>query len=68
MQNIKNMKNVEDKEQITDPMVNTNFVFDQQMNNNYRSVRFGIQRSKDDMLGVLPKSIVVFPQSLKVFA
>jgi hypothetical protein len=36
------MKNVEDKKQIIDPTVNKNFIFDLQMNNNYRSVGFGM--------------------------
>jgi len=36
------MKNAEDKEQIIDPIMNTIFIFYLQMNNNYRSSRFGM--------------------------
>jgi hypothetical protein len=36
------MKNVENKKQIIDPMVNTIFIFDLQMSNNYKSEGFGI--------------------------
>jgi hypothetical protein len=54
------MKNVEEKKQITNPAMNTIFIFDLQMNNNYRSVGFGMQRSKDDMSCVSAKSVVVF--------
>ncbi len=38
------------------------------MNNNCKSAKFGMQRSKDDMLGVPVESTIVFTQSLKVFA
>jgi hypothetical protein len=38
------------------------------MNNNYKSARFGMQRSKDDMLGVSTESIVVFAQSSIILA
>ncbi len=62
------MKNVEDKEQITHPTVNTIFIFDLQMNNSYKSAGFGMQRSKDDMLSVSAESTIVFAQSLRTFA
>ncbi len=62
------MENDEDKEQITDPMVNIVFIFNLQMNNNCNNVGFGMQRSKDDMLGVSIESVIVFTQSLRVFA
>jgi hypothetical protein len=38
------------------------------MNNNYKSARFGMQRSKDNMSNISTKSIAVFAQSLGVFA
>jgi hypothetical protein len=58
------MKNVEDKKkQITNPTLNTNFIFDLQMNNNCKSVRFGMQRSKDDMLGISAESTLIFIRS-----
>ncbi len=64
------MKNDEDKEQIIDPIMNTIFIFDLQISNNYSSARFGMQRSKDDMSSIsveLAKesvqSPVVFSQS-----
>jgi hypothetical protein len=61
------MKNDENKEQITDLVVNTVFIFNLQMRNNCSSVRFGIQQFKDDMLGILIESIIVFTRSLGVF-
>jgi hypothetical protein len=54
------MKNVKNKEQITNPLVNTNFIFDLQMNNNYNNEGFGMQRSKDDMSSVLAQSTTTF--------
>ncbi len=60
------MKNVEDREQIIDRMVNTIFIFNLQMSNNYRSARFGMQRSKDDVSCVLVESTIIFTQSLGV--
>jgi hypothetical protein len=36
------------------------------MSNNYRSARFGMQRSKDDVSGVLVESTIIFTQSLGV--
>ncbi len=60
------MKNVKNKEQITNPMVNTIFIFDLQMNNNYKCVGFGMQRSKDDMSGISIESIIIFAWSLGV--
>ncbi len=61
------MKNVEDKEQIIDQAVNTCFIFDLQMNNNCRSVGLRMQIFKDDMLGVLAKSTIIFDWSLGGF-
>ncbi len=60
------MKNVEDEEQIN-PTMNIIFIFDLQMNNNCKSAEFGMQRSKDDMLGVLAESTTMFVQSSKIF-
>ncbi len=57
------MKNVEDKEHITDPTVNIIFIFDLQMSNNCRSEGFRMQRSKDDMSSILAKSATIFAQS-----
>ncbi len=57
------IKNDENKKQIIDPIVNTFFIFDLQMSNNCNSARFGMQISKDDILGVLAKSIIVFEYS-----
>jgi len=48
--------------------MNIIFIFNLQMNNNCRSARFGMQRSKDDMLGVLAESATRFAQSSRVFA
>ncbi len=62
------MKNVENEEQITNPRVNTTFIFDLWMNNNCKSEGFGMQRSKDNMLSVLAKSTTIFVQSLGIFA
>ncbi len=62
------MKNDENKEQITNLVMNTIFIFDLQMNNNCSRAKFRMQRSKDDMLGVLAESTIVFTQSLGVFA
>ncbi len=57
------MKNAENKEQITNPMVKTIIIFDLQMNNNYNNARFAIHIFKDDMLGVLIESTRIFVQS-----
>jgi hypothetical protein len=62
------MKDVEDKKQIIDSMVNMVFIFDLEMNNNCKSVQFGMQRCKDDMLSVSVESIAIFTQSLRVLA
>jgi len=40
--------------------VNIIFILDLQMSNNYNSVGFGMQRSKDDMLGASTKSTIIF--------
>ncbi len=61
------VQNVEDKEQIIDLIVNTIFIFNLQMNNNYKSVGFGMQRSNDDMSGILATLVAIFIQSSKVF-
>jgi hypothetical protein len=61
------MKNAKNKEQIIDPIMNTIFIFDLQMNNNCRSGGFGMQKFKDDMSGILAKLVVVFTQSSRVF-
>ncbi len=60
------MKNIENKEQIVDLMVNTIFIFNLQMSNKYKSVGFGMQRSKNDVLGVLVKSTTIFTQSSRI--
>jgi len=62
------MKNPEDKNHIIDLVVNIIFISNLQMNNNYKSVGFRMQRSKDDMLGVSTESIVIFAQSSGIFA
>jgi hypothetical protein len=49
-------------------MVNTIFIFDLQKNNNCNSVRFGMQKFINDMLGILAKSVAVFTWSSRVFA
>ncbi len=61
------MKNDEDKKQITDPTMNTIFIFDLHMSNNYNNAGFGIQRSKDDMSGVSIESARIFVRSLRIF-
>jgi hypothetical protein len=61
------MKNDEDNEHIIDPTVNIVFIFYLQMSNNCKSVGFGMQRFKDDMLGVLVELIIVFSWSSRVF-
>jgi len=38
------------------------------MNNNCKSAKVGMQRSKDDMLGISIESTTIFIQSLRVFA
>jgi len=38
------------------------------VNNNYKSEGFGMQRSKDDMSGILVESLIVFAKSSRVFA
>jgi hypothetical protein len=44
--------------------VNIIFIYDLHMSNNCISVRFGMERSKDDMLGISTKSTIVFTQLL----
>ncbi len=56
------MKNDEDKEQITDPIVNLVFIFDFQKSNNCNSTKFGMQKSTYDMSSVLVESIAIFIQ------
>jgi hypothetical protein len=58
----------EDKEQIIDQTLNIVFIFDLQINNNGSNARFGMQKSKDDMLGVLAELAWIFAQSSKVFS
>ncbi len=62
------MKTVEDKEWIIDPVMNIVFIVNLQMSNNCKSAKFGMERFNDDMSGVLAKSIATFILSLKVFA
>ncbi len=62
------MKNDEDKKQITNPMVNTIFIFNMQKNNNCNNARFGMEKSTDDMSTVLTESIAIFIWSSGVFA
>jgi hypothetical protein len=57
------MKNDEDKKQIMNPTMQTNFIFNLQINNNYNSAKFGMQRCKDDMSGVSIKLATVFIRS-----
>ncbi len=61
------MKNAKDKKQITNPTMNTIFISNLQMNNNYKSARFGMQRFKHDMLGMSAESTTIFAQSSRVF-
>jgi hypothetical protein len=61
------MKNVKDKWLNIDLMVNTIFIFNLQMNNNYKSVGFGMQKYKYDMSNISAKSIAIFIQSSRVF-
>ncbi len=61
------MKKDEDKKQIIDLVVNIVFILYLHMNNNYNIVGFGMQRSKDDMLGILVKLIGVFTQSSELW-
>ncbi len=51
-----------------DPAMNTIFIFNQQMNNNCKSVGFGMHRCKDDMSGVSTESTTIFAQSLELWA
>ncbi len=65
------MQNIEDEEQMEDPVVNTILIFDLQMtnksvSNNCKSEGFGMQISKDDMSRVLAKSTTTFVQSSMV--
>ncbi len=62
------MKNDEDKEQITNPTMNTIFIFDLQKSNYCNNVGFGMQKFIDDMLGIQVESAAVFVRSLGVFA
>jgi hypothetical protein len=61
------MKNDENKEQITNLVVNMVFIFDLENNNNYNSARFGMQKFIVDMSGVLAKLTTIFIQSSGVF-
>ncbi len=54
------MKNDENKEQITDLMVNIVFIFDLQKSNNCKSVGFGMEKFTNDMSSVLAKLAIVF--------
>ncbi len=61
------MNNVKDREQIINPIVNKVFIFYLQMNNNCRSLGFGMQRTKYDMSSILAQSTIIFAQSSGVF-
>jgi hypothetical protein len=61
------MKNDENKEQITDLTVNKIFIFDLQKTNNCKSVRFGMQNYTNDMSRIFVESVAVFIRSLGVF-
>jgi hypothetical protein len=61
------MKNDKNKKHIINPTVNTIFIFDLQMSNNYSSVGFKMQQSKDDMLRILAKLPTIFIQSSRIF-
>jgi hypothetical protein len=54
------MKNAENKEQIIDLVVHKVFIFYLHISNNYRNAKFGMQRFKDDVLGVSIESTIVF--------
>ncbi len=62
------MKNDENKEQITYPTINTIFIFNLQKNNNCSIVGFGMQKFTNDMSRVLRESTIVFILSLGLFA
>ncbi len=53
------MKNDEDKEQITNPIVNLVFIFDFQKSNNCNSTKFNMQKSTYGMSSVLAESISI---------
>jgi hypothetical protein len=38
-----------------------------QRNNNYNNAKFGMQKSTDDVLGILAESVVIFIRSSRVF-
>ncbi len=63
----------EDEKQMKNLAINTIFIFGLQMtnkstSNNYKNEAFGIQISKDDLLGVSIESAKIFTQSSWVFA
>jgi hypothetical protein len=62
------MKNDEDRKQIIDPMVNRNFIFDLSKSNNYNNIGFRMQKSTNDMLSILAKSVAIFSQLSRIFA
>ncbi len=67
------MQNTEDKDQMEDLVVNTIFIFNQQMinksvSNNYKSEGFGVQKFEDDLSKVSIELAENFTLSSKVFA
>ncbi len=67
------MQSTENEEQIEDLTVNKILIFDLQMinksmNNNYKSERFGMQRSEDDLSRVSAKLAIIYIHSSRVFA
>ncbi len=67
------MQNTKDKDQMEDLVVNTIFIFNQQMinnsvNNNYKSEGFGVQKFEDDLSKVSIELVENFTLSSKVFA
>jgi hypothetical protein len=60
------MRNDEDKKQLIDPMVNIVFISNLQMSNNGSNVGFGIEKSINEMLGILIELTTIFFSSLKV--
>jgi len=62
------IKNDEDKEQITYPTVSIVFIFYLQNNNNCSNTRFGMQNSTYDMSSVSLESATIFIWSLGIFA
>ncbi len=67
------MQGIKYEEYMENFVVNIISIFDLQMinkfvSNNYRSEGFGMQRSKDDLLGVSLELVIIYTQTSRVFA